>query len=229
MRTTVMSARALRMPKEGDDRDGPLVEALRRRDADAAERLVTTYQSRAYRLAVGITANAEDAEEVVQDAFLSAIRKIDTFRGESAFGSWFYRIVANAALQKARRRQGRRIHVALEDVLPEFDGDGRHAAAVVDWSAAVDDPSRHIEIRLAVRSAIDELPPHYRAAIIMHDVENLSCPEIAEVLHLSVGGVKTRVHRARLFIRKRLAESLSGRSSLGPAVESPDERGKRPW
>jgi hypothetical protein len=74
MRTTVMSARALRTPKERDDRDGPLVEALRRRDADAAERLVTTYQSRAYRLAVGITANAEDAEEVVQDAFLSAIR-----------------------------------------------------------------------------------------------------------------------------------------------------------
>jgi len=66
------------------------------------------------------------------------------------------------------------------------------------------------------------LPPHYRAALIMRDVENLSCAEIAEVLHLSVGGAKTRAHRARLFIRKRLAESLSGRSSLGPAVESPD-------
>ena len=220
--TPVMSTRGLQKQTGRDDRDGPLVEALRRRDADAAERLVTTYQSRAYRLAVGITANAEDAEEVVQDAFLSAIRKIDTFRGESAFGSWFYRIVANAALQKARRRQGRRIHIALEEVLPAFDGDGRHAAAVVDWSAAVDDPSRHIEIRLAVRSALDELPPHYRAALIMRDVENLSCAEIAEVLHLSVGGAKTRAHRARLFIRKRLAESLSGRSSLGPAVESPD-------
>jgi RNA polymerase sigma-70 factor, ECF subfamily len=190
-----MSGRALRMPRERDDRDGALVEALRRRDAAAAERLVTTYQSRAYRLAVGITANAEDAEEVVQDAFLSVIRKIDTFRGESAFGSWFYRIVANAALQRARRR-GRRLHVALEDVLPEFDGDGRHAGAVVDWSAAVDDPSRHIEIRLAVGSAIDE---------------------------------KTRLHRARLFIRKRLAESLSGCSTRGAAVESPDSRGKRPW
>jgi RNA polymerase sigma-70 factor, ECF subfamily len=218
MRTTVMSARALRRPKERDDRDGPLVEALRRRDADAAERLVTTYQSRAYRLAVGITANAEDAEEVVQDAFSSAIRHIDTFRGESAFGSWFYRIVANAALRKARR-QRRRIHVALDDVLPEFDGDGRHAAAVVDWSAAVDDPSRHIEIRLAVRSALDELPPHYRAALIMHDVENLSCSEIAEMLPIAIAGVKTRLHRARLFIRKRLAESLSGRSSPGPTVK----------
>jgi RNA polymerase sigma-70 factor (ECF subfamily) len=205
-----------------DDRDGPLVAALRRRNADAAERLVTTYQSRAYRLAVGITANAEDAEEVVQDAFLSAIQKIDTFRGESAFGSWFYGIVANAALQKTRRRRGRRIDLALDDVLPAFDADGRHAAPVVDWSAAIDDPARQIEIRLVLRSAIDELPPHYRVALIMRDVENFSCAEIAEVLHLSVGGVKTRVHRARLFIRKRLAESLSGRSSLGPAVESPD-------
>jgi len=208
-----MSARGLDTYTGRDDRDRALVEALRRRDADAAERLVATYQSRAYRLAVGITANAEDAEEAVQDAFLSAIRKIDTFRGASAFGSWFYRIVANAALQKARRRQRRRIHVALDDLLPAFDGDGRHAEAVVDWSAAVDDPSRDFEIRLAVRSAIDELPPHYRAALIMRDVENLSCAEIADVLHLGSAGVKTRLHRARLFVRKRLAESLSGRRS----------------
>ena len=208
-----MNACARPMPRGRADRDGQMLDALRRRDADAAERLVATYQSRAYRLAVGITANAEDAEEAVQDAFLSAIRKIDTFRGASAFGSWFYRIVANAALQKARRRQRRRIHVALDDLLPAFDGDGRHAEAVVDWSAAVDDPSRDFEIRLAVRSAIDELPPHYRAALIMRDVENLSCAEIADVLHLGSAGVKTRLHRARLFVRKRLAESLSGRRS----------------
>jgi RNA polymerase sigma-70 factor, ECF subfamily len=203
-----------------DDRDRELVEALRRRDADAAERLVTTYQSRAYRLAVDITANAEDAEEVVQDAFVNAIRKLDTFRRESAFGSWFYRIVANAALQKARHRRGRRVSLHLDDVLPPFDTDGRHAAAVVDWSAAVDDPSRYIEIRLAVMSAIEELPPH-RAVLIMRDVEDWSWAEIAEVFRISVGGVKTRLHRARLFIRKRLAESLSGRSP-GPPVRSRD-------
>jgi RNA polymerase sigma-70 factor, ECF subfamily len=216
-----MNASAWPMPRERADRDGQLVEALRRRDADAAERLVATYQSRAFRLAIGITANAEDAEEVVQDAFLSAIRKIDMFRSESAFGTWFYRIVANAALQKARRRQGRRIDLALDDVLPAFDGAGRHAAAVVDWSAAVDDPSRHLEVRLAVRSAMEALPAHYRAVLVMRDVEGLSCAEVAEALRLTVAGVKTRVHRARLFIRKRLAESLLGRS-LGPPVESRD-------
>jgi RNA polymerase sigma-70 factor (ECF subfamily) len=197
------------------DRDRELVEGLRRRDADAAERLVTTYQGRAYRLAFGITANAEDAEEVVQDAFVKAIRKIDTFRGRSAFGSWFYRIVANAALQKTRRRRGRRVDVGLDDVLPAFDANGRHAAPVVDWSAAIDDPARQIEIRLMLRSAIEELPPHHRAALIMRDVQGWPCAEIAEVFGVSAGGVKTRLHRARLFIRKRLAESLRGRGASG--------------
>jgi RNA polymerase sigma-70 factor, ECF subfamily len=213
---------ALPMHPGRHDRDAHLVAALQRRDADAAERLVTTYQGRAYRLAIGITANAEDAEEVVQDAFLSAIRKIDTFRSESAF-------VANAAVNKVRRRQGRRVDLRLDDLLPAFDGDGCHATAIVDWSAAVNDPVRGLEVRLAVTSAIEELPAHYRAAVIMRDVEGWSCAEIAEALGLSIGGVKTRVHRARLFIRKRLAESLSGRRALETAAKSPDERGKRLW
>jgi len=96
-----------------DDRDGQLVESLRLREASAAERLAATYLSRAYRLAAGITGNAEDAEEVVQDAFWSVIRKIDTFRGESAFGSCLYRVVANEALQRARRRPGQRTELPL--------------------------------------------------------------------------------------------------------------------
>ena len=87
------------------DRDLTLLEALRRREPTAAERLLTTYGERAYRLAVGITGNGPDAEEVVQDALWSVVRKINTFRGESAFGSWLYRIVANAAYQKLRGRQ----------------------------------------------------------------------------------------------------------------------------
>src|SRR5438552_15328768 len=77
------------------DRDRQLVEALRRREPAAAECLVATYGDRAYRLAAGIAGSAQDAEEVVQDAFCAVVRKIDTFRGESAFASWFYRIVAN--------------------------------------------------------------------------------------------------------------------------------------
>jgi len=90
------------------DPDGALLEALQRRDPSAAEELVARFGARAYRLARGITGNTEDAEEAVQDAFLSVTRKIDTFRGDSAFRSWIYRIVSNAAYQKRRGPANRR-------------------------------------------------------------------------------------------------------------------------
>src|SRR5213593_3631188 len=146
------------------DRDGHLVEALRRCEPAAAERVVATYGDRAYRLAVGITGSAPDAEEVVQDALWSVIRKIDSFRGDSAFGSWLYRIVANAAYEKLRGRASRRAEVSLEDVLPAFHEDGR-AAPIADWSSSLDDPSRSIELRLALTEAIAELAPDYRTAL----------------------------------------------------------------
>src|SRR3989449_6309287 len=192
------------------DRDLALLEALRRHESTAAERLLTTYGERAYRLAVGITGNEQDAEEVVQDALWSVVRKIDTFRGESAFGSWLYRIVANAAYQKLRGRQGRRSDISLDEVLPLFHENGEHAAPIDDWSPSLDDQSRQTELRMALTAAIPELPPHYRTVLILHDVEGLSHIEAAESLGLSVPNVKSRVHRARLFLRKRLADVHGG-------------------
>src|SRR5438552_426978 len=112
------------------DRDGSLVAALRRGDPTAAEDLVAAYGDRACRLATRITGNAPDAEEAVQDAFLSVIRKIDTFRGDSAFGSWLYRIVGNAAYQRCRKRRRHGADVALDTLLPAFDARGAHVAAV---------------------------------------------------------------------------------------------------
>ena len=202
------SSTATHVPTARHDRDAELVDALRRRDTDAAERLFLTYQTRAYRLAVRITNSTEDAEEVVQDACLKVVDKIDSFRSASAFGSWFYRIVANAALHKVRRRHGRRVDMSLEQVLPAFDGAGHHATAVVDWSAAVDDPTRQVELRLRLTSALEALPAQYRAALVMRDVEGWSCAEIAGALRLTIGSVKARVHRARLFVRKQLGEPL---------------------
>jgi len=98
------------------DRDLALLEALRRRESTATERLVATYGDRAYRLAIRITGSGSDAEEVVQDAFWAVVRKIDTFRGDAALGSWVYRIVANAACQKVRHRRGAHAAVVLRDV-----------------------------------------------------------------------------------------------------------------
>jgi len=188
------------------DRDRQLVEALRRREPAAAECLVAKYGDRAYRLATGIAGNSQDAEEVVQDAFWTVVRKIDTFRGESAFGSWFYRIVANAAYQRLRRWPGRRSEIPLDEVLPLFHENGQHAAPIADWSPSVDDPSRQTELRMALTAALAELPLHYRTALILHDVEGLSNVAVPETLGLGVPNVKSRVHRARLFLRKRLAD-----------------------
>jgi len=208
------------------DRDGSLVTALRRGDPTAAEDLVSAYGDRAYRLATRITCDPQDAEEAVQDAFLSAIREIDSFRGESAFGSWLYRIVANAAYQCCRRRRRRRgADVSLDKLLPVFDEHGRHVAPVADWSMIVDDPARQTDLRMVLRTAIDELPTDYRAVVVLRDVEGFSHQEIAESLGLTVVNVKTRVHRARLFLRKRLEAHLSiltsraCRASLEPMVQ----------
>src|SRR5207245_4616076 len=162
------------------DRDLDLLEALRRREPMAAERLVTSYGERAYRLASRITGNGSDAEEVVQDAFWTVVRKIDTFRGESAFGSWLYRIVANAAYQRLRRRPSSRREISWDEVLPLFDESGRHAVPAVDWSARVEDPARQVELRTALSAAIDELPAAYRAALVLRDVEGRSNGEIAD-------------------------------------------------
>ena len=189
------------------DRDSALVELLRREDAGAAEALVGAYGARAYRLALRITGNASDAEEVVQDALWTVVRKIDTFRGESAFGSWLYRIVANAAYQKVRG-QRRRTEISLDDALPAFNEDGTHAASIDDWSPRVNDPAHQAEMRRVLSEALDALPEDARTAVILRDIEGCSTAEVAETLGLTIANAKTRVHRARLFLRHRLAESL---------------------
>jgi RNA polymerase sigma-70 factor, ECF subfamily len=190
------------------DADADLVEALRREEPDAAERLVERFGDRVYRLAMRITGLNEDAEEAAQDALWTAARKIQMFKGESAFGSWIYRITANAAYQKLRTRRQKSSEIALDDVLPSLDGDGHHFEPMDDWSNRVDEKALQGELRDILTQAIDALPPDYRTALVLHDVEGVSNPDIAEALNISLPAVKSRVHRSRLFVRKRLAEYM---------------------
>jgi len=190
------------------DRDLALLASLRAGAPDAAEELVATYGDRVYRLAVSITGSRQDAEEVVQDALWSVIRNIDRFRGDSALGSWIYRIVANAAYQKLRGRAGRKAEIPLEEVLPRFH-ENSHVAPMDDWSGDLDDPARSTELRLVLTAAIDELPPDYRTVMLLHDAEGLSNTEVAAVLGVTVATVKSRAHRARLFLRKRLDAAMA--------------------
>jgi len=206
--TTAGSAERIGAGSVRVDRDAALVEALRRGDPAAPELLLDTYGDRVYRLAIRITGNEQDAEEVVQDALWTAARKIGMFKGESAFGSWVYRITANTAYQKLRGRQSRRHEVPWADLRPAFDDERRHAEPIVDWSSKAEEPALQAELRTVLTTAINDLPADYRTAFLMHDVEGLSNPEIAESLHLSLPAVKSRVHRSRLFLRERLSQYM---------------------
>lgn len=191
--------------------DLELVERLKRGDAAALEALMERYASRVYRLAHGITRNAADAEEVSQDVFLNLFRKIGTFEGRAALGSWIYRVTANAALIK---RRGKRfeVEVPLEDHLPTFkeDGhrDGDRAYVLADWSQSPEEELLSRETRGLLNRALDELPDHYRAVVVLADVEGLSNEEAAAALEESVASVKSRLHRARMTLRERLTRHL---------------------
>jgi len=190
------------------DQDQALVEGLRHGEPQAMEQLVETYANRVYRLTIRITGSREDAEEATQDALWTAGRKIDTFKGESAFGSWLYRIAANAAYMKLRRRKAKAREIAIEEVLPALDDGGLHFEPMDDWSPRVDDQALTGELREILDTAIAELPPDYRTALVLHDVEGMSNPDVAETLGISLPAVKSRVHRSRLYLRKRLSDYM---------------------
>ena len=195
-------------PRESADRDTALVEALRQQEAGATETLIARYGDRVYRLAMRITGNRPDAEEVVQDAFWTVVRRIETFRGDAAFGSWLYRITANCAYTKLRDRRARHWESRMDKGSVMVDG---HAPELQDWSACIEDPALQFELRNVLIAALDSLPESYRAIVALRDVEGLSPQDVSQITGLSVAAVKTRTHRARLVLRTRLGEYLSDR------------------
>ncbi|HYB43886.1 MAG TPA: sigma-70 family RNA polymerase sigma factor [Candidatus Methylomirabilis sp.] len=191
--------------------DGALVERLRARDSSALEALMERHSARVYRVAFGITRDHSVAEEVVQDVFLTLFRKIDGFEGRAALGTWLYRVAANAALI---RRRGKRaeVEMALEDCLPTFRADGHRegdrAWVLADWSRTPERELLEGEARRILERALERLPEHYRALLVLRDVEELSNEEVAEVLGESVSSVKSRLHRARMALREVLTRAL---------------------
>jgi RNA polymerase sigma-70 factor, ECF subfamily len=191
--------------------EATLIERLRGGDATALERVMEQFAPRVYRLAYGITRNEADAEEVVQDVFLSLFRKIDGFEGRAALGTWIYRISVNAALIKRRGKRAE-LEVFLEDHLPTFREDGHRegdrAMLLADWSETPEEELLSNETRRAVRRMITSLPDRYRVVLLLRDLEGLSNEETAEILGDSVASVKSRLHRARMALREQVTRSL---------------------
>ncbi|PYM95931.1 MAG: RNA polymerase subunit sigma [Candidatus Rokuibacteriota bacterium] len=192
--------------------DLELLLAIRDGDGGALEILADRYAAKIYRLAFGITRNEADAEEVVQDVLLTLARKGGSFQWRSAVGSWIYRITTNAALNK-RRGKRREVETALEDLLPAFkdDGhrDGERSFVLADWPQNPEAELLSGERRVILERAIDSLPEHYRAVLVLRDVEELSNERVAEILDESVASVKSRLHRARMVLREALTRALA--------------------
>jgi RNA polymerase sigma-70 factor (ECF subfamily) len=151
--------------------------------------------------------NDADAEDVTQDVLLQVVRKLDTFRGESAFPTWLHRVTVNAALAHRRKRAARQQHQAGGPIDAYLEDGHRHYpdAPVRPWSVSPDQPVLDAETQELVERAIAGLPETYRDVYVLADVEGLSNAEIGEMLQLSVPAVKSRLHRARLMMRDALA------------------------
>jgi RNA polymerase sigma-70 factor (ECF subfamily) len=187
--------------------DAALLSKLRLGSPAAVDALFDRYHGKVYGLAMSILKNKCDAEEAAQDVFLTVVRKADRFQGNSDLSSWIYRICVNACLMRLRKDQ-RTETVPIEEFLPVFTKGGAHAGPVEDWSREVDRGVPDKELGRAIGGFTGELPEKYRVVFALCDVQGFSYEETAQVLDLTISSVKSRLHRARLYLRERLSRYL---------------------
>src|SRR3954468_7860657 len=188
--------------------DLALVQAARAGDINAFETLIKRYDRNVFRIAQHITQNREDAEDVVQDAFLKASQNLGQFQGNSKFYTWLVRIAVNEALMKLRKRKSDKTVSMDEDVETE---DGSVPREIADWSPNPEQQYKQSELNEILTKTIQGLPAGFRTVFVLRDVEGLSTEETAETLGLSIPAVKSRLLRARLQLRDRLNKYFKAR------------------
>ncbi|MCZ6782774.1 MAG: sigma-70 family RNA polymerase sigma factor [Proteobacteria bacterium] len=184
--------------------EAALLARLREGDDKAYETLVRAYTGRLLAVARRFLGSEEDAQDAVQDAFLSAFRAIDRFQGGSRVSTWLHRIVVNACLMRLRTRR-RKPEQSIEELLPRFLEDGHVEVPTAPWKAGADHLLETRENRDQVREAIGQLPENYRTVVLLRDIEEFDTDQTAEALGISRAAVKTRLHRARQALRTLLA------------------------
>lgn len=191
--------------------DQRLIAVLRAGDEWAFETMVRLYGGRLLAVARRFTRNEDDAQDVLQSAYLSAFRALKDFEGACQLSTWLHRIVVNTALMKLRSRR-RKPEESIETFLPAFLEDGHHVEQFSDWSAPADQLMERAETRATVRNCIDRLPDNYRLVLMLRDIEERPTQEVADLLGLTTSAVKVRVHRARqalsTLLRREYAQPL---------------------
>lgn len=183
-----------------EDDEGALIAEAKDGSSAAIEDLVRRYERRLFRLAQNITSNYEDAEEVVQNAFVKAFQNLASFRGESRFYTWLVRIATNEALMKIRGRRFRQVSIDS----PKEAQERSDAREIEDWGPNPEERYSQEELRTILTVTINKLDPGYRIVFQLRDIEGLSTDETATVLGLSLPAVKSRLKRARLRLRNSL-------------------------
>jgi RNA polymerase sigma-70 factor (ECF subfamily) len=189
-----------------DMSDDELVEGIQAENPLAFEELVNRYSMRVFTLANRVTKHKEDAEDVMQEVFVSVMRKITAFRGQSSFSSWIYRVTLNCALMRLRKRRQDK-SISMEDMMSQVLAVPNR---VNTFNSEGESFRRRSELREALTAAIEELPKDYRPVFILRDVDGFSSLEVSEMLGISVPAVKSRLHRARISLQRHLSELLEG-------------------
>jgi RNA polymerase sigma-70 factor (ECF subfamily) len=182
-----------------------LVEKAKSGDQQAFTDLVARYQRKIYRLAKNITRNDEDAEDVLQEAFLKAYEHLDGFEGNSKFYTWLVRIAVNEALMKLRKRRGDR-EVSLDEPVGLGEEEVKREIAV--WEDNPEQRYSREEMQQILNEAVDGLKEDFRTVFVLRDIEEMSTEETAEALKISIPAVKSRLLRARLALREKLTRKF---------------------
>lgn len=188
-----------------------LVRRANEGDRQARTEIVLQHQRNVYNLALRLTGDSQQAESILQETFLKVFEKLDNFRGDSRLGTWIHRIATNAALMRLRSRKGK-YFVPIEEEPQRSEEEARDMAFI---PRSLDrDPlelTLDEELRGKLEEAIASLPPHLRTAFVLKDLEGQSMAEIAEEVGKTVSAVKADLHRARVKLRRMLAEFVDGR------------------
>jgi RNA polymerase sigma-70 factor (ECF subfamily) len=182
------------------DDEAQLVSAAKAGDVAAFEELVNRYERKIFRLGMNITQNREDAEDVMQDAFLKSYQNLDRFQGDSRFYTWLVRIAVNEALMKLRKRRPNQFSIDE----PLTDDEDSVFRELEDWGPSPEQRFAQTELNEILTHAIGELDPIFRVVFLLRDVEGISTEETAQILGISVAAVKSRLLRARLKLRQKL-------------------------
>ena len=187
-----------------DTTDHHLIAEFKAGSMDAMEKIVERYENRIFTFGMKMCGHLQDAEDIAQETFLNAFRYLDSFREETKLRNWLFKIAARACLRKRRKKKYEPDHeISLESFVHQDSADGRYE--IPDWT---DDPSDNVlraELKQVIDAAIQSLPPKYRFVFNLRDIEGFNTEETAEILEISVQSVKTRLHRARLFLREKIS------------------------